>query len=78
MTSLLRFDSRPQVWEASLTAASYLPNHRSVDFVTAYSSLFICPFLKNQGHYLSYNKARNLAKLFQEHNNIVFEHICLI
>ena len=75
MTSLLRFESWPKVSETNLTPASYFHKQQSVDFVTAYSSLFIYPFLKNQGHYLSYNKARNLAKLFEEHNNIIFEHI---
>ena len=72
---LLRFESWPQVWETNLTPASYFHKQQSVDFVTAYSSLFIYHFPKNQGHYLSYNKARNLAKLFEEHNNIIFEHI---
>lgn len=72
---LLRFESWPQDWETNLTPASYFHKQQSVDFVTAYSSLFIYRFLKNQGHYLSYNKARNLAKLFEEHNNIIFEHI---
>ena len=54
--SLLRFDSWPQVWEASLTAASYLPNQQSVDFVTAYSSLFIQLSLSQKIGPLSYIK----------------------
>ena len=56
MTSLVRFDSWPQVWEASLTAASYLPNHQSVDFVTAYSSLLIQLSLSQKPGPLSYIK----------------------